>query len=290
MRGQPRRGLRERVRGQPLRPLDVALATAREAGALVEAMRARGVTTRTKDDASPVTEADEAADALIRARLMAAFPGDGWVSEESVATPGDHATNASWVVDPIDGTESYIDGAIRGYAVQIARVVAGEVVLGVVYEPRERLASFAERGHGAFTQLDGEPPVAIAPHAIAPSAVRFVASPRTEAATLDALEAAGIASAGLFRSVGVKVGMLIRGEAEVYPMTHRVSVWDVAAPLIILEEAGGRMTDLDGGRVPLPLALPFVLGRDLVATRAAGALHATVCATLRRLATRGDPG
>ncbi len=54
------------------RPLDVALATAREAGALVEAMRARGVSARAKDDASPVTEADEAADLLIRTRLMAA--------------------------------------------------------------------------------------------------------------------------------------------------------------------------------------------------------------------------
>jgi 3'(2'), 5'-bisphosphate nucleotidase len=272
------------------RPLDVALAAAREAGLLVEAMRARGVSSRTKDDASPVTEADEAADALIRARLRAAFPADGWISEESVAAPGDGQDSASWVVDPIDGTESYIDDGMRGYGVQIARVVGGEVTLGVVYEPRERLAMFAERGRGAFSQADGGPAIAIvAPPDAGPERARIVASPRTEPAILDALVAAGLALGGLYRSVGVKVGMLVRGEAEVYPITHRVSVWDVAAPLVILVEAGGRMTDLAGGPVPLPLAAPFALGRDLVATRGAPELHGEVCAMLRPFGRSGEP-
>jgi 3'-phosphoadenosine 5'-phosphosulfate (PAPS) 3'-phosphatase len=271
------------------RPLDVAIATACEAGALVRNMRAIGVSTRAKDDASPVTEADEAADALIRSRLTAAFPGDGWISEESVAAAGDTATSASWVVDPIDGTESYVDGGVRGYAVQIARVVGGEVVLGVVYEPRERLLMFAARGRGAFTQADGGPPIAIvpAPHA-AGAPPRFVASARTEAATLDALTGSGLAQAGLFRSVGVKVGMLVREEAEVYPATHRVALWDIAAPMVILEEAGGCMTDRAGQRLRLPLAPPYVLERDFVATRGGAELHARVCAILGTLGPSGS--
>ncbi|MCC6623683.1 MAG: 3'(2'),5'-bisphosphate nucleotidase CysQ [Deltaproteobacteria bacterium] len=255
---------------------------ARAAGELIEEHRRRGLVARDKPDRSPVTEADLAADRLIGAALQAAFPAEPIVSEESRDVPG--AGAATWVVDPIDGTEAFIDPKIRGYAVQIARVVAGRATLGVVYEPAVDELFYAEAGEGAWlVQGGGTPERVHTSRGVEPP--RLVTSTRVAPGFREALFARGLVDGGLFRSVGVKVGRVARGLAEVYPATHGLSVWDIAGPIAVLEEAGGRMTDLEG-RAPSLSCAPGEreYAEPLVATH--GPSHEHWCEVLREMRAR----
>jgi len=227
---------------------------ARAAGSVIEAVRRRGFQAQAKADRSLVTEADIAADQVIARALTDMFPDDGWLSEESPVRWGD--SGASWVVDPLDGTEAFVKGGTRGYAVQIARLVEGIIELGVVYEPAVDELFLARRGAGAWVSRRGGPvePVRVTQGL---AARRFVCSTRTRPELRDLMLERGLVDAGAFRSVGVKVGLLASGHAEVYPLTHRVGYWDVCAPLIILEEAGGHGTYLDGQRPAFPLDPPW---------------------------------
>jgi myo-inositol-1(or 4)-monophosphatase len=128
--------------------LALAVATAREAGDLVAAMRRDGVDVAdTKSSPGDiVTQADRASEELIRERLLGARPGDGFVGEE-----GDDVANSSgvrWIVDPIDGTVNYLYGMPQ-YAISIAVEVDGEVVAGVVRSPELDVEYAATLGGGA---------------------------------------------------------------------------------------------------------------------------------------------
>jgi myo-inositol-1(or 4)-monophosphatase len=114
--------------------LELATATAREAGDLVTSMRTRGAhVARTKSSPTDiVTEADRACEELIRRRLLGARPDDSFVGEEGHDILG--SSGVSWVVDPIDGTVNYLYG-LPHYAVSIAAARDGEVVAGVVLAP-----------------------------------------------------------------------------------------------------------------------------------------------------------
>ncbi|HRE87904.1 MAG TPA: inositol monophosphatase family protein [Myxococcota bacterium] len=262
----------------PLSP-DLALAVrlAREAGAAIEAVRAVGFSAHDKADTSPVTEADLAADRLIRRVLTIERPDDALLSEESTGAPP-RSDQALWCVDPLDGTEAFVDGGaagadyVRGYAVQIARLVPDgdryRLQLGVTYEPRADELFFAERGRGLFRVARGElsGPLTMPEHTRQPT---LVTSKRVEPETKSRFIANGYLDGGALRSVGVKVGRLVLGEADVYLATHRLSWWDLAAPQIILEEAGGQVADLSGDAPPFRFADlsrpvfrgPFVMAR-----------------------------
>jgi myo-inositol-1(or 4)-monophosphatase len=127
---------------------DLALATAREAGELVLRLRDEGVEVAgTKTSATDiVTLADQAAEALVKERLLGARPDDGMVGEEGDDLPG--TSGVVWIVDPIDGTVNYLYGHPH-FAVSIAAEVDGEVVAGVVVAPRLGLEYVATLGGGA---------------------------------------------------------------------------------------------------------------------------------------------
>lgn len=233
----------------PSDDLALAIRLARAAGSAIEDLRRRGFTTSGKADRSPVTEADLVADHIITEGLIAARPDDGILSEESPWVPGASANDAVWCVDPIDGTEAYIDTSLRGYAVQIARLQrdgdAFRPVLGVVFEPsRDEL--FAADAEGLRFWHGGVETAIAAP---AGGERRVVMSSRAPRYLREALFARGYADAGLMRSVGVKVGHLLLGHADVYPAAPALAYWDLAAPQVILEAAGGVVTDL-AGEVP----------------------------------------
>ena len=137
--------------------LTTALAAARAADAIVRAHYRKGFEVRIKADATPVTEVDEAAEAAVKAVLIAAFPDHGFYGEEG----GKHNAEAEylWLVDPIDGTKAFV----RGYpmfSTQIALMHRGELVLGVSSAPcflgdgsggvGAGETYYAERGLGAF--------------------------------------------------------------------------------------------------------------------------------------------
>lgn len=267
--------------------LELAVSLARAAGAAIEAVRLRGFLTRDKADHSPVTEADLAADGIIAAGLARARPADAILSEESLTALPSPAQSL-WCVDPLDGTEAFVDGAthdryVRGYAVQIARLEPGpdgyRITLGVTYEPRVDELFYAVRGQGTFRVVHG---VETGPLRCAPVLTpRLVTSTRVDLQLKGRLLASGYLDAGALRSVGVKVGRLVCGDADVYPATHSLSWWDLAAPQIILEEAGGRVSDLHGQAPHYPHPFhgrPVLAGPLLLST---GHFHVQAMSDLR---------
>jgi 3'(2'), 5'-bisphosphate nucleotidase len=180
--------------------------------------------------------------------LAAAFPGDLILSEESgLRGPADAAH--LWIIDPLDGTEAFVDPRTRGYAVQIARARRdGDrfvLELGVVYEPHAHTL-FAATIDGPVTrEIDGVVvPLPVRPPAPLPP--RIVTSTRISKPLRDRFLARGYADGGELRSVGIKVAHLLEGHADLYLATHGLAAWDLAAPQVLLEAAGGRVTDLDG--------------------------------------------
>jgi len=233
------------------------VAIAREAGravmAVYEASAATGAAVRTKADATPLTEADLQADALILAALARDFPGIGVVSEESgparsSGAPGDRC----FLVDPLDGTREFL--ARNGeFTVNIALVAGGAVLAGVVLAPALGSCYFAARGLGAWkTQSlaggSAGAPVALHVRPRAPGApLRIVASRSHGGERLDA-HIGKLRLPYTLVPVGssLKFCVVAEGQADVYPRFGPTSQWDTAAAQCVLEAAGGRVLDRGG--------------------------------------------
>jgi 3'(2'), 5'-bisphosphate nucleotidase len=224
---------------------DVAVRAARAAGAA--AMAFYGTATSTaKADASPVTQADHAANDVIVARLREAFPDDAILSEESKDSAARLSARRVWIVDPLDGTKEFL--AQNGeFSIMIGLVEDGEPVLGVVYLPDGDVLFSAARDLGAWVERGGvrerleRAPVNGEP-------LRLVGS-RSHAEPLVARmqEALGITDVEPCGSVGVKCSRIAEGRRDLY--VHPVAFmkeWDTCAPEVILREAGGAVTDCRG--------------------------------------------
>ncbi|HET7755958.1 MAG TPA: inositol monophosphatase family protein [Steroidobacteraceae bacterium] len=251
------------------RELAAALAAARAAAEVIRACYRRQPQLRIKEDASPVTEADVRAEEVIRATLAAAFPSYGFYGEET----GQHAMQAEsiWLVDPIDGTKSFVRES-PFFSTQIALMRAGQRVLGVSNAPAFGELAYAERGGGAF--LNELP-------------IRVSTVGRLEDAALSTGNLKSLARSPRWRTIGALIGamsysrgygdfvhyhMLARGALEVV-IESDVNILDIAALAVIVREAGGIFTDLDGQEVGLAT-------RSVLA--ATGRLHALVLEALRR--------
>ena len=195
----------------------------------------------TKPDLTPVTEADQAAERAIRERLATARPGDAIIGEEFGTTA---EAQRQWVIDPIDGTKNYVRG-IPVWATLIA--LRGEVA--VVSAPALHRRWWAARGQGAFA--DARP--------IRVSHVADLADAQLLWSGVEEWEAVGRTEAVLnlarrcWRSRGLgdfwQYMLVAEGAAEI-ALDPEVKLWDLAAPQLIVEEAGGRFTDMSG--VPRP--------------------------------------
>lgn len=200
---------------------------------------------RAKDDASPVTEADEAADALISAELARAFPEELIVTEEQAATHSERAPNFL-IVDPLDGTKEFIKR--RGeFTVNIAWVENGVPVRGAVYAPA--------KGRLFYTRADGtavEETGALDLDAPGPMTPLSVSSPDNDALVVVASKShrdqatddyiakyrvRDMTSAGS----SLKFCLVANGEADFYPRLGRTMEWDTAAGHAVLAGAGGRV-------------------------------------------------
>jgi myo-inositol-1(or 4)-monophosphatase len=218
---------------------DLALATAREAGDLIVRLRAEGVEVAgTKSsDTDIVTRADQAAEALVKQRLLGARPGDGLVGEEGDDLPG--TSGVVWIVDPIDGTVNYLYG-LPHFAVSIAAEVHGEVVAGVVVAPALALEYVATLGGGAT--CNGRP---VRPRAVVPLAERLVATGFSYEQPARARQAAYIASLlprvrDLRRlgSCALDLCGVASGTLDAY-VEEGAHIWDHAAAGLVVLEAGG---------------------------------------------------
>ncbi len=251
----------------PSKELTAALAAAHSAAQLIRSFYQKDIAVRTKADASPVTAADVQAEQLIRAALGRAFPGYGFYGEEG----GQHAMQAAnvWLVDPIDGTKSFVRGT-PFFSTQIALMREGELVLGVSSAPAYGELAWAERGGGAF--LNDQP---LQVSATAQLAAAHVSTGNLASLTRGAQwQAFGalIRSISRIRGYGdfVHYHLLARGALDVV-IESDVNILDIAALSVIVREAGGTFTDLAGGA--LGLATTSVLASN-------GALHAPVLAAL----------
>jgi 3'(2'), 5'-bisphosphate nucleotidase len=238
--------------------LDAVAQITRDAGRLILEVYATDFAVRGKDDASPVTEADERAEKLIVPALAALTPGVPVVAEEEVAAGRVPAIGERfWLVDPLDGTKEFISRNGE-FTVNVALVERGEPVLGVVLAPalgaRGRLFAGAA-GVGAWVDDDaGRRPIRC--RAVPPEGLTVVASrSHGDAAALDAFLAgkkvASLASAGS----SLKLCLVAAGEADLYPRLGRTMEWDIAAGHAVLRAAGGEVTRLDDGQ-PLRYGKP----------------------------------
>ncbi len=224
---------------------------AAEAGARIVAVRDAGFRTVAKADASPLTEADLAAEAVIAARLAAWLPGLHVVSEEAaiVAPP---AGAPFLLVDPLDGTREFV-GASGEFTVNLALIVDGRAVAGVVFAPALGRVWAGARGFGARAGalVAG---AAFALDALSPVAARR--APRdgvVAVASRSHLDGETEAFLGRLRvrdrrSVGssLKFCLVAEGEADVYPRFGTTMEWDTAAGPAVLEAAGGRVETPEG--------------------------------------------
>ncbi|GAA1699684.1 inositol monophosphatase family protein [Microbacterium sediminicola] len=251
----------------------LAVAIAREAGALARQRREEGVSIAATKSvlADIVTEADREVEDLIRERLRDARPSDGFLGEESGAEPG--TSGITWVVDPIDGTVNYAYG-IPMYAVSIAAVsgppVAGEwtALVGVVYAPAIDELFRATRGGGAWLgdrRLEVEPEVSPAGALLATG---FGYDPATHAGDI-ARVARVMPIARDVRRIGaasLDLCSVAAGRVDGY-FERGLKPWDHAAGALIVEEAGGRfglLEEDDRGRPLIVAAGPGLFERLVV--------------------------
>ncbi|MCA0920329.1 3'(2'),5'-bisphosphate nucleotidase CysQ [Pseudooceanicola nanhaiensis] len=204
---------------------------------------------KAKSDDSPVTEADEKADALISAGLRAAFPDVTLITEEQAATHGVQASTFL-IVDPLDGTKEFVQR--RGdFTVNIAYVVDGVPVRGVVYAPAKDRMFFTDAE--GTTYEEAAPFVvgtvgALTPIKVADAdngALRVVASKsHRDQATDDYINKYAVADT---KSAGssLKFCLVATGEADIYPRVGRTMEWDTAAGHAVLGGAGGKVVRFD---------------------------------------------
>ena len=236
--------------------LETAIDLARKAGAKILEFYALEIIAEQKlgvdNFSEPVTIADKTASKMIVEGLAQTFPDDGILSEEEADIIEIRTTrDRVWVIDPIDGTWGFInkDG---DFGVQIGLTEHGKAILGIVFLPFHNELFYAAQGEGAFLVKNDEAPK------------RLQVSDKTDFSRMTLAVSRNHLSPKMSRvskefglikivhrgSVGLKVGLIANQEADLYiHLSPRTKFWDSCAPQIILEEAGGRMTDLFGASI-----------------------------------------
>ena len=230
--------------------LALARAACDEADAIARGAFRRDLEISTKPDRTFVTQADQGIERAIRARILAAYPDHGLVGEEYGTEAGEARTR--WYIDPIDGTHNFIRG-VPLFGTLLAVEHDGELQAAVMSAPALRERWWARRGGGAWAQGADDD----APRRIRVSAVRALRDAQVLYGSGHDLETSGLAPGfhALLGDVWRERGfgdfwgyaLLAEGAAEAM-IEVDLSSWDAAAPTVIVEEAGGRVTDFAGRR------------------------------------------
>ena len=228
--------------------LDFALEACDVADSIALAHFRRDLDVERKPDRTFVTVADQTIEREIRTRIQARWPGDGLVGEEYGTEIGDAATR--WYIDPIDGTHNFIRG-VPLFGTLLAVEHEGELQVGVISAPAMRERWYAYRGGGAWNRgLDGERQLHVSRVNRLEDAQIVYGSRRDTMASglmpgFDAL----ITAAWRERGFGDfwAYALVAEGAAEAMLETG-IHSWDIAAPMVLIEEAGGRVTDVNGDR------------------------------------------
>jgi len=226
--------------------LESVIQVARQAGSAVLKVYATDFAVHGKSDASPVTEADERAEAIIVPALAALLPGVPVVAEEAVAAGRvPQVDRLFWLVDPLDGTKEFINRNGE-FTVNIALVEQGVPVLGVVLAPALGRLFAGAQGQGAFLE-DASGRRAIACRAVPETGWTVVASrSHGDAKALDAFLAGRRVAKVTNAGSSLKLCLVAAGEADLYPRLGRTMEWDIAAGHAVVIAAGGQVSRLEG--------------------------------------------
>ena len=247
---------------------DLLTATIREAGALALATFQKPLKTWTKGESSPVSEADIAVDDFLRRKLVR--PGFGWLSEESEDDRSRHGAARLWIVDPIDGTRSYLAGR-PDWVISVALVAGGRPVLAALFAPVSDELFLAAAGAGATR--NGTP---IGVSAGARLDGSNVAGPKRLVQALAAL-VPGIMVTPRIGSLALRLARVAQGELDLAFASGSSHDWDLAGADLLVHEAGGAMTSLVGRT--LTYNQPELVHGSLVA--AGAERHAALIAMVR---------
>ncbi len=224
-------------------------AIARSAGELIMAIYASDFAVEHKTDTSPVTQADQAAEALILECLAALWPDIPVVAEESVSSSGAPELAALgqrfWLVDPLDGTREFLARNAE-FTVNIGLIERGRPVLGVVLAPALGRLWAGQVGQGAWVEDQaGRRPIQC--RAVPPEGLTVVASrSHGDAQALTAFLAGRQLAQTVKVGSSLKLCLIAEGQADLYPRLGRTMEWDIAAAHAVLAAAGGRVKTLNG--------------------------------------------
>lgn len=224
-----------------------------------------------KGNADPVTTADKRANEYIVNALRESFPNDGIVAEETADTSDATKGGRCWYVDPLDGTKEFI--AKNGeFSVMIGLAVDGRATVGVVYQPVTDRLYRGVVARSAFMEYEGETSELRVSEVADPRLMRLVVSRSHRSSTTDALKITlGITEECASGSVGLKIGLIARKEADLYVhVSDRSSAWDACGPDAILHAAGGRFADLNGDRFVYGASDSMKNARGIFASNAVG--------------------
>lgn len=225
--------------------LTVAIDAARKAEEVIMRYYSDDIRATLKEDQSPVTVADTEAERVIVEILRTAFPRHGFLGEESGSS--DRAAEYVWIIDPVDGTKNYVR-KIPIFGTQIALMKNGELILGVSNAPALKEFAYAERGSGAYlndAKLRVSPVTDLRRAYASFGNLQYFEEQRLVPQLL-----------ALVKTVNGRRGfgdfwafhLLAQGKIDIVVEAH-VKIWDIAAAKVIVEEAGGAVTDIVGGPI-----------------------------------------
>jgi len=226
--------------------IEIAIRAARKAGQVLAEMYRGPHEIKVKGERDIVTEADLAAEQVIMQEILAGCPEAWIVSEESHSQRVALAGRPTWYIDPLDGTTNFARG-LPSFSVSIAMAQDGQVVCGAVYDPLHGHLFHAQRGQGAF--LNGEP-LRVSRVAALQDAILLLDWPRDQEIRQMSARAMQqlVPLTDAVRSTGsaaLSLCYLAAGWADLY-FQYTLMPWDVAAGLLLIEEAGGRVSGVDG--------------------------------------------
>ena len=218
-----------------------ATTAAHEAGNIIHSFFHSEYEVKMKGIGNPVTEADIAADDILKKILTTKFPDYGWLSEETRDTPHRLSKKRVWVVDPIDGTKEFVEG-ISNFVVSIGLVEDGKPILGVIHNPINKDTYTAINGGGVF--FNGN---------------QTTISEKTEFSQMSMLNSRSETRQGLWEaytpyfkelipigSIALKLAMVAAHQTDMVASLKPKNEWDICAGNCIINEAGGKLIDLKG--------------------------------------------
>ena len=228
-----------------------AVKLAKSAGEKVLELYKKGAGVTYKNKKEPLTEADLASNEIVLAGLKENYPDDFILSEECKDNLDRLSSRRVWIIDPLDGTQEFVD-RVDQFVVMIGLAVDGEPVVGAVYQPTTGQCWSASKGNGAtLEEADGRTRTLQVSDRASGDNLRMVI---TRSHPFDGIEeiqtALDLSDIAQIGSVGLKAGAITTDDADLYVHVSKYTKeWDSCAPHAILKEAGGLMTDLDGNEL-----------------------------------------